>query len=117
MFELVREEPIIFQYLTAAMGTFETNAILMLGSQLTDPKQPFRRCRYGQITGKHIKDGQDVNLLQVKQGYAWHYKRFQKDQSKLDRLLYSSAETEAREKTIGLWAVPAVAPWEFRKGP
>jgi len=22
---------------------------------------------------------------------------------------------EAREKTLGLWAVPAVAPWEYRK--
>jgi len=73
-----------------------------------------KRDRYGRIIGKLIKDGQDINLIQVKQGYAWHYKYYQKDQSKLDRVLYSSAEIEAREKTIGLWAVPAVPPWKFR---
>ncbi|MFT5506743.1 MAG: endonuclease YncB(thermonuclease family) [Gammaproteobacteria bacterium] len=74
-----------------------------------------KRDRYGQIIGKLINNGQDVNLLQLKQGYAWHDKNYQKEQSELDRILYSSAEIEAREKTIGLWSVPAVAPWEFRK--
>jgi len=74
-----------------------------------------KRDRYGRIVGKLIKDGQDINLLQIKHGYAWHHKDYQKEQSKLDRALYSSAEIEARKKTIGLWSVPAVPPWEFRK--
>ena len=74
-----------------------------------------KRDRYGRIIGKLIKDGQDINLLQIKHGFAWHYKQYQKEQSSLDRALYSSAENEAREKTIGLWAVPAVPPWEYRK--
>ncbi len=71
--------------------------------------------RYGRIIGKLLKDGQDINLLQVKDGFAWHYKYYQKEQSKLDRMLYSSAETEARNKTIGLWAAPAVPPWDHRR--
>ena len=75
----------------------------------------YKRDRYGQIVGKLTKDGHDINLLQVKHGYAWHFKPYQKEQSKLDRALYSSAEIEAREKTIGLWSVPAVPPWEYRK--
>lgn len=74
-----------------------------------------KRDRYGRIIGKLLKDGQDINLLQIKHGYAWHYKYYEKDQSQLDRLLYSSAEIEAREKTIGLWSAPAVPPWKFRK--
>ena len=74
-----------------------------------------KRDRYGRIIGKLIKDGQDINLIQVKQGFAWHYKYYQKDQSDIDRILYSSAEINAREKTIGLWSVPAVPPWEFRR--
>ncbi len=75
-----------------------------------------KRDRYGRIIGKLLKDGQDINLLQVKQGYAWHYKYYQRDQSEIDRILYSSAEINAREKTIGLWSVPAaIPPWEFRK--
>ncbi len=61
-----------------------------------------KRDRYGRIIGKLIKDGQDINLMQIKQGFAWHYKFYQKDQSEIDRILYSSAEIEAREKTIGL---------------
>ena len=40
-----------------------------------------RRDRYGRIIGKLIKDGQDINLIQVKQGFAWHYKYYQRDQS------------------------------------
>ena len=34
---------------------------------------------------------------------------------RLDRALYSSVEIMARENTIGLWSVPAVPPWEFRR--
>jgi len=74
-----------------------------------------KRDRYSRIIGKLIMDGRDINLLQVKQGYAWHYKHYQKDQSRLDRVLYDSAENEARAKTIGLWAAPAIPPWEFRR--
>ena len=74
-----------------------------------------KRDRYGRVIGKIIKDGQDINLLQIKDGFAWHYKYYEKDQSSLDRMLYSSAEIEARDKTIGLWSAPAVAPWKFRK--
>jgi len=74
-----------------------------------------KRDRYGRIIGKLVHQGQDVNLLQIKHGYAWHYKYYQKDQSKLDRVLYSSAEIEAKAETIGLWAAPATPPWEFRR--
>ena len=74
-----------------------------------------KRDRYGRIIGKLIKDGQDINLLQIKHGYAWHYKYYQKDQSELDRGLYSLAEIEARNKTIGLWSTPAIPPWKWRR--
>ena len=74
-----------------------------------------KRDRYGRIIGKLIYQGQDVNLLQIKHGYAWHYKYYQRDQSALDRTLYSSAEIAAREKTTGLWSFPAIPPWEYRR--
>jgi endonuclease YncB( thermonuclease family) len=74
-----------------------------------------KRDRYGRIIGKLLKDGKDINLQQVKDGYAWHYKHYLKEQSKLDQVLYGSAEMEARKKRIGLWSVPAVAPWDFRR--
>lgn len=74
-----------------------------------------KRDRYGRIIGKLIKDGQDINLLQIKNGFAWHYKYFQYEQSDIDRELYSAAEVEARKKAVGLWSAPAVPPWDFRK--
>ena len=74
-----------------------------------------KRDRYGRIVGKLVKDDQDINLLQVKDGFAWHYKYYQNDQSASDRALYSAAEIEARGKVLGLWAAPAIPPWEWRK--
>ena len=74
-----------------------------------------KRDQYDRIIGKLLLDGRDINLLQVKEGFAWHYKRYQNEQSDLDRVLYSSAETEARGKKIGLWSVPAIPPWEYRR--
>ena len=70
---------------------------------------------YGRIIGKLIYQGRDINLLQIKQGYAWHDRPGKKDQSPLDRALYGSAELVARKQTIGLWSAPAIPPWEFRR--
>jgi endonuclease YncB( thermonuclease family) len=66
------------------------------------------RDRYGRIIGKLIYQGHDVNLLQIKHGYAWHYKYYQKDQAGIDRTLCSFAEIVAREQTIGLWSFHAI---------
>jgi len=74
-----------------------------------------KRDRYGRIIGKILRDGQDMNLQQIKDGYAWHYKRYQREQSDLDKMLYDSAEIEARNRKIGLWSVPALPPWEYRQ--
>lgn len=74
-----------------------------------------KRDRYGRIVGKLLKDGQDINLKQIKHGYAWHYKAYEKEQTGFDRDLYASAEIEARNRRIGLWAAPAVAPWDYRR--
>lgn len=74
-----------------------------------------KRGKYGRIIGKVIMDGIDINLLQIKHGYAWHYKHYQKDQSKLDRYVYSATENEAKGFETGLWAAPAMPPWEFRR--
>ena len=59
---------------------------------------------------------QDMNLEQIRAGLAWHYKKYQDEQTPADRELYSEAEIEAREAKRGLWydAEP-VPPWEYRK--
>ncbi len=71
--------------------------------------------RYGREVGVVFVDGKDANLYQVRQGFAWHYKAYQREQSATDRNLYANAEDEARTAKKGLWLDPApVPPWEFR---
>ncbi len=73
--------------------------------------------RYGRQIGKVLIDGRDANLAMVTAGLAWHYKSYQAEQSSADRLLYASAEEDARAVRAGLWREPApVAPWNWRRG-
>lgn len=76
-----------------------------------------KKDRYGRIVGKLIsKQGRDLNLEQVTLGMAWHYKKYEKEQSLDDRRLYAAAEEAARAKRVGLWADPdPVPPWDYRK--
>jgi endonuclease YncB( thermonuclease family) len=71
--------------------------------------------RYGRSVGKILVNGRDANLAMVNAGMAWHYKKYEKEQSLSDRLLYANAEQEARTRKVGLWHDPTpVPPWEWR---
>jgi micrococcal nuclease len=73
--------------------------------------------KYGRTVGKIIADDQDVNLAMVRAGLAWWYKKYSREQSAPDRLLYEAAETAAREARVGLWADPnPIPPWDWRHG-
>lgn len=75
-----------------------------------------KRDRYGRILGKIVLDGEDINLMMVRDGMAWHYRQFQRDQRPADRALYADAEREARAAGRGLWAeAHPQPPWEFRR--
>jgi endonuclease YncB( thermonuclease family) len=86
--------------------------------------------KYGRIVGKVLiaPSGScavppcpatlDVNLAQIAAGYAWHYRQYEKEQSKRDREAYGIAERHARDQKLGLWRDPEpVPPWEWRHGP
>lgn len=71
--------------------------------------------RWGRLVGKVIVSGIDANLQMVKRGFAWHYKKYQKEQPPDDRQTYAAAELVAKAKRLGLWAdKDPVPPWEFR---
>jgi endonuclease YncB( thermonuclease family) len=71
--------------------------------------------RYGRTVGKVVIEGRDANLAMVVDGLAWHYKKYESEQSPSDRLLYAAAEREAREARRGLWRdVDPTAPWDHR---
>jgi len=66
--------------------------------------------RYSRTLGVLYINGQDINLLSIKGGYAWHFKRYSSD------IQYAQAEEYARKYKIGLWALPnPVPPWDWRK--
>ena len=74
-----------------------------------------KRDRYQRILGKVLLSNQDMNLEQVRAGLAWHYKKYQTEQTQVDRELYSVAEIEARDAKRGLWYDPEpIPPWEYR---
>lgn len=60
--------------------------------------------------------GQDVGLAQVKAGVAWHFARYELEQTPDDRAAYAAAEVLARAARIGLWRQDfPLPPWEFRR--
>jgi endonuclease YncB( thermonuclease family) len=74
-----------------------------------------KRDLYGRIVGKVSFDNKDICLEQIKAGLAWHFKRFEDEQSETDRLLYARAEDAARSQKLGLWREPnQIQPWLFR---
>lgn len=55
------------------------------------------------------EDGVNVNKEMVKQGYAWHFKKYSTEMS------YDVLEMEARKMKRGLWQdKKPIAPWDFR---
>lgn len=71
--------------------------------------------RYGRLVGKVLVAGVDANLQMVRNGFAWHYKKYAREQSRDDQERYAAAEVSARFARQGLWAdAHPVAPWDFR---
>jgi endonuclease YncB( thermonuclease family) len=71
---------------------------------------------YGQILGKVLLSGDDVNLEQIRAGLAWHEKKYQGEQTVASRVAYSDAEMEARRNKRGLWRESSpMPPWDYRK--
>ncbi|HMR17935.1 MAG TPA: thermonuclease family protein [Sphingobacterium sp.] len=57
-----------------------------------------------------LEDGRNLNKELVKNGLAWHFKRYS------DSDEYAKLEAEARSRQIGVWSEPnPIAPWDWRK--
>jgi endonuclease YncB( thermonuclease family) len=72
--------------------------------------------KYGRIVGKVTVEDVDVCLQQLVLGMAWHYKKYQNEQSVSDRALYSETELTSKSLKLGLWTDDTpMPPWEFRQ--
>mgnify|MGYP001161472210 FL=1 len=75
-----------------------------------------KKDRYKRVLGKILLEKKDINLIMVRQGFAWHYKRYIKDQAKNDVSLYSIAQDFAEDQQLGLWKEPiSIPPWDWRR--
>ncbi len=69
--------------------------------------------RYGRTVGRVYVGSLDVNAEMIRQGAAWAYRQYLKDQSLL------ALEAEAKAAQRGLWGLPETErcpPWDWRKG-
>lgn len=78
--------------------------------------EPGKLDPFGRLVADLRVDDLDVGLAQVASGYAWHFRRYEREQSPAQRRAYRDAETRARAARAGLWqeAQPE-PPWEFRR--
>ncbi len=73
--------------------------------------EPKDKDRYGRLVAIiYVYDTLNVNKWLVKEGWAWVYRRYNKDSEWLE------IEQQAREMRLGLWSDdPNVPPWEWRR--
>jgi endonuclease YncB( thermonuclease family) len=72
--------------------------------------------RWGRTVGKIWLGEKDICLQQIIDGYAWHFKKYQKSQPQPERIIYAETETQAKEAKKGLWRdAEPVPPWDWRK--
>jgi endonuclease YncB( thermonuclease family) len=65
--------------------------------------------RYGRSLGFVSTGGIDINAKMIQDGWAWHYKKYNRDSK------FADLERQARAAKRGLWAEPnPLAPWDFR---
>jgi endonuclease YncB( thermonuclease family) len=72
--------------------------------------------QYRRVVGSVFLNDRDIGLEQVKGGYAWHFKQYQKEQTADERTAYSDAENGAKNNRLGLWRDGDVqAPQDYRR--
>jgi len=78
--------------------------------------KPYTLGFYKRIIGKITLNSKDVNFEMIKEGMAWHFKKYKKSQPIEDRQSYNDEENNARDKNIGLWSDEnPLAPWKWRR--
>jgi endonuclease YncB( thermonuclease family) len=76
--------------------------------------EPRGKAADGHLTGIIFVDGHDVNLEQVRAGYAWWTSIAGGNQPQDERDVYEQAGQAARYRKLGLWGDPdPIPPWEW----
>ena len=72
--------------------------------------------RYGRTLAIVMLDGNDINLEQVRSGFAWVFERYLPTAPVDVQQSYRQAGVKAKEQRRGLWSDDQVpmAPWQWR---
>ncbi len=74
------------------------------------------RDRYGRLLGIIKVNNVDINLLMIKSGYAWAYRRYLSSLPQKKGPQYLTAELNARDLKLGIWVQRhPTSPWQFRR--
>ena len=66
--------------------------------------------RYGRKIGMVFMDGVNVNEALLKNGLAWHFKKYDKN------VAWAELENKAKSQKLNIWSIAnPVSPWEWRK--
>jgi endonuclease YncB( thermonuclease family) len=75
----------------------------------------YKRDARGRFVCRAQIGGEDLQLLLLQAGHAWHFTRFAEEQTRAERQRYGEAMAAARTARIGLWSVDAPQPpWDCR---
>lgn len=111
----VRLEWVDAPELKQAYGSASRKHLSMLVAGKTVIVSWSKKDRYKRTVGKVLVDGNDANLRQVQDGFAWHYVKYAGEQEVKDRNAYAAAERAARGEHKGLWQeAEPIPPWEWR---
>ncbi|HEY9116207.1 MAG TPA: thermonuclease family protein [Roseivirga sp.] len=67
------------------------------------------RDRYGRIVAIIPINGTTLNEMLLRNGLAWHYCKYDKRED------WHYLQDSASAVKVGLWSMPSIAPWEYRK--
>ncbi len=86
---------------------------LVLGKEVT--AVTYKQDRYGRTIATLMLGAQDINLVMIQAGLAWHYKHYAKEQPAAEARAYARAEDQARTQHLALWQnSDLTAPWDWR---
>lgn len=77
----------------------------------------YKRDKYKRLVGIVRVTDEDINLKILRAGLGWHYKQYQHEQSKTNRIRYAEAQESAEDAKLGLWQDRSpIPPWLWRRG-
>lgn len=76
---------------------------------------PVKNDPFGRLVARVWIGGEDLGLIQVSQGHAWHFERYEAEQTGRERTAFRQAQARARAERVGLWNERhPTPPWDYR---